>query len=369
MHKLYEINEHEVSINLIVLRRFVIKRRRYIGFFVLISLLAGVFYHLLFNKSYITSVKLYMEIEEQKSSISSTGINVLQSLALGLGQNRVRSDIEQLSNDIINSHSYLICLLDIRIYFSSLDRELTLEEFFNRDVSHEDSVSDKGVWLMFSEIERSGQISRRKFSSSKVRAIQALRKRISIEQLTSEKNRDRLLLTVSLPDPYASFALTEIVLKNLVDYISKRYLFKEQEHLSYISFKFQNAKKKYDSVLYFQEFFEKQNAHTTSPQMYFQKKKIEQDVNFKYRIYSDLGVQYEQVSTMLYQKRPIITILETIGIPIKSISLFLVLLISVAVGVFIGLLSIMTEFAVYLFGYEKYLPYKRREILSEQEDE
>ena len=370
MQKIYEINEHEVSINLIILHRFATRRWRYVAVSTLIALLAGGLFHLIYEKSYVTSVKLSVELQHRESSIGQKGISALQMLALGLGNSREESNIEQLSRDILNSPSYLLCLIDTPLYFSSLDRAITLEEFYNRDRSSKaEAISDTGTWIMFNEAESPGHMYRKKLSSKKIQAIEALREQLSIELPSDERGSDRLLLTVSLPDPYASFELTEIVLKKLVEHIFKRHVSKDQEHFNYITLNFQNAKEKYDSALYFQELFEKQNAHAYSPQMIFQKKKIDQDVNFKYRVYSELGLQYEQTKTMLYRKRPAITILEPVKLPNKSPSLSTVLFISIAAGILIGLLLIMIELTVYLFGYEKYLPYRKRKTLLEQTDE
>ena len=362
MNNLYHVSEHEVSIDLRILYHFIKKRWRYIAYAAALGLLISAFSTLFIERNYKTEAKLLIDLEgERATSHMENSLGALQQLGLDFGNKGQIKDIEQLSQDILYSPSYLLDLLDTPIYFSSLGTHLTLNSFFKKDFPPSAQTDTSGVWLLLNHIDRPEDIYRYKFTPQKISAMQELKQRVQVEKLSDTKATNRLLFSVSLPDPDVSFTLTEIAMKSLIQHIIKQSVVKERRHLEYITTKFQNAKSIYDSVLYEQGRFKEKNAYITAHEILFQKKKIDQDVAFKYRIYSDLGSQYEHAKTVLHQKSPVITILEPIGIPYaKTPSTKYVLLVGVIAGIICGLLCIVIELQIYLFGLEKYLPFRRK---------
>lgn len=348
------------------------------------------FFHYSFGpEDFVSESILIHEYESAGGGLSGGGGNLLQSLAGiniqgGTGNiaaaARGRAPLPiTLYPSIVNSTGFQKQLINEEIEFSTLNRSMTLLEYFSdyhsppmRDRVYS-FVGDVTIFLpntLYREFRRTMRNIRGFFSSTadgnptvdedqiavdmdspqEVEVIEYDDRLLIIsreEMRVIENMRTRIMLSsgsaltdvsVNLPDPKAAAIVNAILIDRIQEYMTDYRIEKAQQNLEFVLAQHENAKERYEEAQMELARFRDENINLSTAIAQTREQHLSDQRNLRFEVYRSISEEVEQARLALQQEIPVFNVLEKPNIPQSpdTGASDLIFVFSIVLGFFIG---------------------------------
>ena len=307
--------------------------------------IVGLGFSFLLRNEYMVQTRILPE----SNATMQSGLGGLGGLAGLAGINLNFGSESQISPDlypqIVSSIPFLLELMSTSIYFESNDTTLSVENYFATVLQptvierFEDytlglpSKIKKYYSNNSNQYQHLGKTDLLRLSEEEQKIVESLNERIVVN---SDITTGVVVIGVTLPDPYASAKLAEIIVDRLTAQISEFKVEKVRAKLKFIKERHDESKKTY--IVLRDELAKKtdknKNINTATAEL--ELKGIQEEYNIAYEVYKSLATQLEQAKLKVKESTPIFTIIEPPKVPLQKT--FPQRKLIVVVSVFIGLL-------------------------------
>lgn len=342
-------------------------RRLFILLLSTCCLTLSVVYLLLTNKEYTT----YSELISLESSNSSTGLSKLGGLA-GLAGIDLGGSPTGLSSaiypEVVESVPFKLQLLDSVLYFSELDTQLTIRDYFvyeyfptwDMSVKKYTIGLPKLILRFFRSETNTPQLNFIKENdvyflgvNDKI-GILGLDERVEITVLS---DIGIIGITTLMPDPVAAAELNRVVLRMLKQYVTDFKLNKARENLEFIEKSYELAKVKFEKAQVDLAEFNDRNRNVVTSTARIENRNLENKYNIAFNIFSSVSSQLEQAKISLNEETPVFAILDPVVAPTSESepNAPIILIASTLLGFLIALsyLFLQMFFQIYLNNNRK----------------
>ncbi|MFM1914314.1 MAG: hypothetical protein RIR51_2167, partial [Bacteroidota bacterium] len=147
----------------------------------------------------------------------------------------------------------------------------------------------------------------------------SLLKTISSKISTSlDKKSGIISINVTLTDPVGAAEITEFSKNYLSDFIQNYRTEKQKKELEYLDSQYKEAEVKYNSALKALSSFQDGNADIYSNAIKDRERRLNDELNIAYNLYSALSTQKAQAELQLEKANPVIQVLEPVVVPIEK---------------------------------------------------
>lgn len=301
------VNEEEIDIKDIILPIW--KNKIKIATFgLLISLITLIFNIFFINDYYSTNVKLLPE-SDSKSGMGGN-LNGLAGLA-GINLNDISSSEAyrpDLYPEIINSIHFKKELLNKVFYFSDIDKNLKLKDYLP---------------LKYRFRKKNPLAIDLKKISKKAENLQIMdwedyKKLDKLNEIISSDMDEKtgiITINVSLTDPIAAAEIANYSKDYLIKYIQNYKTGKQRKELSYLTKELNKAESEYLTSLKLLSLYKDGNLGIYSNYALNQEKKLEDEMNLKYNLFTTLSTQKSQAEIKLAKANPVIQVLGDAHVP------------------------------------------------------
>jgi hypothetical protein len=283
------------------------------------------------NHKYYTSVSKI--IPENAAKIqSSPGLENLQDLvAGGSGEASFEGSFGPESFAFIaNSQPFLLELMKKELYFNTYGKKMSLFDFFL--IHDERNLSSKifgfiyGLPIKFFYwVSSIGQDSSSSGSTVEPEADTLYRltsEELSVMTLLSNRihieNEGYIKIEVDMPEPEVSAAFNEIVLQELIEFVTEAQTRKQRQNLQFIQNKVDTARRNFENAQVKLAQFRDANQGLMLAKMRTQEERLVTDYNLYFNIYNSLAIQLETSKIELQEKTPMFTIFEPVYVPLQA---------------------------------------------------
>lgn len=332
MNKKRNSSDFEFEIDLAKILRILLEEKKII----LISSLVGLFVGIILA---ITSTKIYKSKAEllpeySVNNLSETG-SLLQDYGSLIGLNTTTYANNnsayrvELYPNIVNSIKFQLDLINEPFYFSNIDTNLTIFEYYN--LSENNDIFDhikssiinipKKIVELFviNDIDTSIQTRSNSFSSvlnltiDELQIMDAMR-----DNITTELDEDTGIITLSVifEDRIASANIADYAINQLTEYLTDYNTKKILLDLNFIKNQLDTSRTRFEySVLALAEFRER-NKGDLSPSAQIELQALNSEYQLGFNLYNNLSQNYEETKIKLQETTPFFELLEPVTIPI-----------------------------------------------------
>ncbi len=349
------IKNHQI--NVIALIKKIWNEKKVIYYCIAICFILGLLIAFLSPKRYAASSTILPSGSDGSGS-SFGNISSLANLA-GISMSNF-SDKTTISTDaypqIINSYPFLDEFIHCKFTFEDVDQKMTLLNFIKSDtiISFSDQILRYTIflpmtiktWLFKPQKIYSDNVDMFKddgvlsLSTDEDRAINSIK---DIFNLEIDDKTNLITISVETRDPLLSAQYVNTVVDLLQRYIINYKTQKAREYLDYVQDRYNEKKKDYVSVQ--KEFFEYKDSHrNVMPERIDPEyQKLSDNYDIISSIYKNLAQQLEQCKLSVKENAPVFSIIEPVRVPKMKSSpkSFVIIVISIFLGVFVGLSIIL----------------------------
>jgi uncharacterized protein involved in exopolysaccharide biosynthesis len=278
----------------------------------------GVVVALLSPVEYKSETQLMPELESKGAG----GLSKFGALASLAGINldnmnttdAVRPD---LYPDILQSTPFMLHLLTQKVYSKKLNKELTLEQYFEQHSKKGWSLDIKKLWTKEDTL-----VSQDPTNYSKTLRVSAIQEKIIKDLkdriITSlDRKKGIISINVKMPEPIIAATIARVSLEYLTDYVSDYRSQKNQTGVAFLTKQTHEARARYEQA---QRALSAKKDHTLNFIMNVaqdQTRKLQNDVDLAFNIYNELSKRLEEAKIKKQEETPVIQILEPPRVPFK----------------------------------------------------
>lgn len=274
----------------------------------------------------------------ESQSSQNVGSNLLRQYGgmLGIegrGNNSGNVISPSLYPDIIASAPYQVELMNVPVYFSSLDTTLTPHQYFqseNYPLSAGDYIVNYTIGLPW-QIPKMFQSNKKKkmsqediiskinpdsvisLSSPQRSTIGTLSNRLVIDQ-----SDGIITLSVKLPDPRASAEVGQAAITLLKEYVKEYRTQKANEELQFVENQVEEAEKRFEKAQQQLADFQDSNVNIATAKAQTKEQELQSQYDLTFDIYNSLRQQLEQAKLKVQEDTPVFTTVEPFQVPTSN---------------------------------------------------
>ena len=340
---------------------YLLARKRLISLIVACFVVFTALFAFTSKNEYKTQIKVLPELQSNQNGLAGGLLKQFGGIGLNLGDMMsagLSTIPPELYDEVVNSTPFLLKINEKKIFFSSLQKKVSLKEYF--ELYNKESFiieffsSLKEALFKFYDYLRGASEGGSRLQKEG-RSIVRLTEKEEI-QLVNLENRIEVVLdtktgilkiTTKMPDPYASADLAQLVLEDLQENIIQYKNKKASDQLLFVKSQFDEAKEKFEVSQNALADFRDKNFYVSSARAKIEETRLQSDYDLYFGIYSGLAQQLEQSKIRLNENTPIFKMLEPARVPFEKYGpkRLRMLIFSMILGLFfsVGFLLIVPE--------------------------
>lgn len=342
-----EKNTHTEEIDLIEIIKSLVESK----FAILKSALIFAFFGLLIAfttpPEYTSSTTLISEVTEGNTNGS---LGSLASLAgVDVSNFKTGASIDpRLYQNIAQSTPFILGLLNEKIHYNKIDKEISLKDYFLLYQSTNLLSKIKSIPFKFLSI----------FSSQKIKN-KSLKEDADILQLSSEDQgilnniKSRILVTldldlntmsikVQMQDAYMSAKVAVYTRDYIKNYIKNYTLKKSREQLEFVQKQYVESKIEFEKAQLNLAKYRDENQFVQSAKVKSEEEMLLYKYNLAYNIFNNIAQKKEQIKLKVSESTPVYTVLEPVILPLHKSNprKIYILVVSIMAGCILGVIYI-----------------------------
>lgn len=324
--QLDESTENELELDLVNILYKIFSIRKTLYKAAAIGLILGIIVALSIPKQYTVQVILSPEMGSSKGNNGLAGL-AASFLGSGITSSEGSDALNvSLSADIISSTPFLLELLDIQIYSSNKEENVSLSTYLNKlsvpwwnyIVSMPGNIISKmRSWFKGkNKVMVTNNIKRRTIELTKEEnwKITFLKKNVTA---SVDKKTAMTSIVVTLQDPKVTAIVADSVVQKLQEYIINYRTSKAKEDCAYLEKLFKDrqqeyyiAQKKYADYVDANDNIILQSGRT-------EQERLQNDMNLTYQVYSQVANQLQVARAKVQEEKPVFAVVEPAVVPIS----------------------------------------------------
>ena len=327
---LYDENE----IDLLELAKTIWNKRIFIIKVVALGAVVGLLAALLSPKEYKSTATLMPEYSTESQGGASSLLRQYGGL-LGMSggsyvsnSNAIRVD---LYPNIVQSTNFQLKLMDQPFYFSDIDAEATLFDYYTElnspgllGILAEYTIGLPGKILgailpkkelmttVPGEAKESMVLN---LSKDEVGVIGILRQKITA---SLDEESGIVSVSVTLPDNVAAASVTEYTITELTEYLTEYRTEKVLRDLTFVEEQLATAKARFEEAQLTLAEFRDSNQGTLSAKAQTEEQRLNSEYQIAFNLYNGLTQQYEEAKLKVQEETPIFKTLEAVQVPLED---------------------------------------------------
>lgn len=301
------------------------KDKKNVIIYVSVAFVAGIIIAFTTPKEFTTSVKL---APEETNSMLSGGISSLASMVgMDFGQNMAGDAIfPEIYPDLMESTDFLVSLFDIPV--ESKDGEIKTNYFdYVRNRQKVALINYPKLWMvnLITKIRYGNSLKGRQAETDpfnltygEYSGAMSIAKNI---KCSVDKKTSVITISVTAQDALISAVMADSVKSRLQNYITMYRTTKARNDLKYMEKLFEESKQDYTKARENYANFCDANQGLVLQQYKSKEEELENDMQLKFNIYTQVAQQLQMTKAKLQEKTPAFTILQMASVPIKASSM------------------------------------------------
>ena len=328
----YQYDEDEID--LLELAKTIWNKRMFIIKVVALGAIVGVLAALLSPKEYKSTATLMPEYSTESQGGASSllrqygGLLGMSGGSYATNSNAIRVD---LYPNIVQSTNFQLKLMDHPFYFSDIDAEATLFDYYTE-------LNSPGVLGILAEYTIGlpgkilGAILQKKelmttvpgeakesmvlnLSKDEVEVIKILRQKITA---SLDEESGIVSVTVTLPDNVAAAAVTEYTITELTEYLTEYRTEKVLRDLTFVEEQLATAEARFEEAQLTLAEFRDSNQGTLSAKAQTEEQRLNSEYQIAFNLYNGLTQQYEEAKLKVQEETPVFKTLEAVQVPLED---------------------------------------------------
>jgi uncharacterized protein involved in exopolysaccharide biosynthesis len=328
----YQYDEDEID--LFELAKTIWSKRMFIVKVVTLGAVIGVIAALLSPKEYKSAATLMPEYSTESQGGASSLLRQYGGL-LGVSggsytnnSNAIRVD---LYPNIVQSTNFQLKLMDQPFYFSDINQEATLFDYYTElnspgvlgvIKSYTIGLPGKilGAILPKKELMTtvSGEASESmvlNLSKEEFEVISTLRQKITA---SLDEESGIVSVSVTLPDNVAAAAVTEYTIKELTEYLTEYRTEKVLRDLTFVEEQLATAEARFEEAQLTLAEFRDSNQGMLSARAQTEEQRLNSEYQIAFNLYNGLTQQYEEAKLKVQEETPVFKTLEAVQVPLQD---------------------------------------------------
>jgi uncharacterized protein involved in exopolysaccharide biosynthesis len=328
----YQYDEDEID--LFELAKTIWSKRMFIVKVVALGAVIGVIAALLSPKEYKSAATLMPEYSTESQGGASSLLRQYGGL-LGVSggsytnnSNAIRVD---LYPNIVQSTNFQLKLMDQPFYFSDINQEATLFDYYTE-------LNSPGVLGVIKSYtiglpgKRLGAILPKKelmttvpgeasesmvlnLSKEEFEVISTLRQKITA---SLDEESGIVSVSVTLPDNVAAAAVTEYTIKELTEYLTEYRTEKVLRDLTFVEEQLATAEARFEEAQLTLAEFRDSNQGMLSARAQTEEQRLNSEYQIAFNLYNGLTQQYEEAKLKVQEETPVFKTLEAVQVPLQD---------------------------------------------------
>ena len=328
----YQYDEDEID--LLELAKTIWDKRMFIIKVVGIGAILGVVVALLSPKEYKSTATLMPEYSTESQGGASSllrqygGLLGVSGGSYASNSNAIRVD---LYPNIVQSTNFQLKLMDEPFYFSDINAEATLFEYYTELNSPEVLSIIKSYTIGLpgkilgaippkkelmttvpGEVEESMVLN---LSKEEFEIISTLRQKITA---SLDEESGIVSVSVTLPDNVAAAAVTEYTITELTDYLTEYRTEKVLRDLTFVEEQLATAEARFEESQLTLAEFRDSNQGTLSAKAQTEEQRLNSEYQIAFNLYNSLTQQYEEAKLKVQEETPMFKTLEAVQVPLED---------------------------------------------------
>ena len=328
----YQYDEDEID--LLELAKTIWNKRMFIIKVVALGAVVGVLAALLSPKEYKSTATLMPEYSTESQGGASGllrqygGLLGISGGSYNSNSNAIRVD---LYPNIVQSTNFQLKLMDQPFYFSDIDAEASLFDYYIElnspgvlGILAEYTIGLPGKILgailpkkdlmttMPGEAKESMVLN---LSKDEVEVIKILRQKITA---SLDEESGIVSVSVTLPDNVAAAAVTEYTITELTEYLTEYRTEKVLRDLIFVEEQLATAEARFEEAQLTLAEFRDSNQGTLSAKAQTVEQRLNSEYQIAFNVYNSLTQQYEEAKLKVQEETPVFKILEAVQVPLED---------------------------------------------------
>jgi len=330
----YGYHYDEDEIDLLELAKTIWNKRMFIIKVVAFGAVVGVLAALLSPKEYKSTATLMPEYSTESQGGASSllrqygGLLGMSGGSYASNSNAIRVD---LYPNIVQSTNFQLKLMDQPFYFSDIDAEATLFDYYTK-------LNSPGVLGILAEYTIGlpgkilGAILPKKELKTSIPSTEneTLVLNLSKEQrsvigtlkqnITASLDESTGIVSVSvtLPDNVAAAAVTEYTITELTEYLTEYRTEKVLRDLTFVEEQLATAEARFEEAQLTLAEFRDSNQGTLSAKAQTEEQRLNSEYQIAFNLYNGLTQQYEEAKLKVQEETPVFKTLEAVQVPLED---------------------------------------------------
>jgi uncharacterized protein involved in exopolysaccharide biosynthesis len=328
----YQYDEDEID--LLELAKTIWSKRMFIVKVVAIGAVIGVIAALLSPKEYKSKATLMPEYSTESQGGASSLLRQYGGL-LGVSGGSYTSNSNAIRVDlypnIVQSTNFQLKLMDQPFYFSDINQEATLFDYYTE-------LNSPGVLGILAEYTIGlpgkilGAILPKKelmttvpgdtnesmvlnLSKEEFEVISTLRQKITA---SLDEESGIVSVSVTLPDNIAAAAVTEYTIKELTEYLTEYRTEKVLRDLTFVEEQLATAEARFEEAQLTLAEFRDSNQGMLSARAQTEEQRLNSEYQIAFNLYNGLTQQYEEAKLKVQEETPVFKTLEAVQVPLQD---------------------------------------------------
>lgn len=297
----------------------------------------GTIYAFTAQKEFESKAVVLPEIASSGSMGKIGGLGALAGLAgIDISQmNSTEAIRPDLYPSITQSLPFALHLLQQKVYISSIQKTLTIEDYF-------DSLNKSWLDSFFNTKEKTDQkLDPNKYSQAVELDTkqEALVKEIQKRVVTGfDRKTGIITINTKMPDPVAAATVARLSVEYLKEYVTNYRTDKARKQLTFLQKQVNEAKARYQNSEAALAGYRDRNSFLVMNSAKISEQRLQSEFMLAQNVYNGLVQQYEQAKIKVQEETPIFKMLEPAKIPLKKSEpkRMILILISILLGIMIG---------------------------------
>ncbi len=328
----YQYDEDEID--LLELAKTIWSKRMFIIKVVALGAVIGVFAALLSPKEYKSTATLMPEYSTESQGGASSLLRQYGGL-LGVSGGSYTSNSNAIRVDlypnIVQSTNFQLKLMDQPFYFSDINQEATLFDYYTELKSPEVlgiiksytiGLPGKILGAILPENEKittiPGEINESlvlNLSNEERSVISTLKQNISA---SLDESSGIVSVSVILPDNVAAAAVTEYTIKELTEYLTEYRTEKVLRDLTFVEEQLATAEARFEEAQLTLAEFRDSNQGMLSARAQTEEQRLNSEYQIAFNLYNGLTQQYEEAKLKVQEETPVFKTLEAVQVPLDD---------------------------------------------------
>ena len=330
----YRYQYDEDEIDLLELAKTIWNERMFIIKVVALGGLVGILAALLSPKEYKSTATLMPEYSTESQGGASSllrqygGLIGMSGGSYASNSNAIRVD---LYPNIVRSTNFQLKLMNQSFYFSDIDAEATLFDYYTKmnspgvlGILAEYTIGLPGKILgailpkkelMTSVLGETKESMVLNLSKDEVAIINTLRQKITA---SLDDESGIVSVTVTLPDNVAAAAVTEYTITELTDYLTEYRTEKVLRDLTFVEEQLATAEARFEEAQLTLAEFRDSNQGTLSAKAQTEEQRLNSEYQIAFNLYNGLTQQYEEAKLKVQEETPVFKTLEAVQVPLED---------------------------------------------------